>query len=141
MATTPNSIVVPQAVSPATPVTFVNADGTTPKTLFTAGASGSVLTGISGTTDDTSDNDVQVFIRIGAVNFLVGTVRLVTLAGTDGAVVARNLLNVTDLPWLKLDAAGNPIWLLPAGAIVRVGPLAAVTAAKTLTLSANGEDF
>src|SRR4051812_48945073 len=114
MAVTPNSVITPQSISQGG-VTFVNADSTTAKTLLTAGANGTIVTGLAGTTDDTPANNVKLQIFDGTTNFLVGTVRLVTLAGTDGAVVSRSLLNTTDLPFLKLDAAGNPCLYLKAG--------------------------
>lgn len=130
MAVTPNSIVTPQAIALITGKTFVNADGTTPKTLVTAGANGAIVTGLSGCTTDTSANNVALYVD----GVLIGTVRLATLTGTDGAVVARNLLNLTDLPFLKLDAAGNATLELGPASVLTAGPLVAVTAAKTLSL-------
>lgn len=140
MAVTPNSIVTPQAVNQGG-VTFVNADSTTAKTLLTAGANGTIVVGLSGCTNDTAANNVAVSVYDGATTFLVGTVRLATLSGTDGAVNAVNLLNQTALPFLKLDSGGNPYLSLKAGYLLKVAPLVAVTAAKTLTLYAYGEDL
>ena len=111
-------------------VTFVNADGTTPKDLVAAGADGTKVLRIAATTNDTSANNCQLFIHDGATAYLVGTVRVATLSGTDGAAVAVNLLNATALPWL--DADGE--FFIPSGYKVQVAPLAAVTAAKTLTI-------
>ena len=122
-------------------MTFVNADSTTAKTLLTAGANGTVVRGIFGTTNDTSANNVAVSINDGSTTFLLGTVRLATLSGTDGAVNGVDLLNTTAMPGLELDGAGNAVLYLKAGYTLKVAPLVAVTAAKTLTLFAMGRDF
>ena len=140
MAVTPNSFVTPQGINDGA-VTFVNADGTTAKTLLTAGANGTWVSGLAGTTNDTSANNVAISLNDGSTSYLVGTVRLATLSGTDGAANAISLLNTTALPWLKLDPAGNPGLFLKAGWTLKVNPLVAVTAAKTLTLLAKGEDL
>jgi hypothetical protein len=122
-------------------VTFVNADSTTVKDIFIAGANGSILRGISACTTDTSANNVQIFFYDGSTAYLMGTVRVATLSGTDGAVNGVNLLNSTAIPALKTDNAGNKIFALESGQKIQAGVLVAVTAGKTLTLVSVGEDF
>lgn len=119
-------------------VTFVNADGTTAKTLFTAGANGSIIESIAGTTDDTSNNVVRITIGDGSTDYHVGDVSVTTLAGTDAAATpADNLLDTTALPYLRSDGS----LLLPPDAILKVAPESAVTAAKTLTIYPFGWDL
>ena len=118
-------------------VTFVNADGTTPKDLVSAGADGTKVTRIAATSNDTAAVNMQLFIHDGATAFLAGTVRIATLSGTDGAVAAVNLLSRTALPWL--DADGE--FFIPSGYKVQVAPLAAVTAAKTVTIVCFAMDY
>lgn len=118
-------------------VTFVNADGTTLKDLFVAGANGSRLGSIAATTNDTAANNVQIKLFDGTTAWWAGTVDVPTLAGTDGATAAVNLLSLSMCPWLNSDGS----LLLPSGWKVQVAPLVAVTAAKTLTLVALGADY
>lgn len=123
-------------------VTFVNADGTTLKTLLTAGVDGSKVFSIAAVSDDTAAVNMKIFIRQGSIDYWVGTVRIPTLSGTDGATDAVDLLNKTELPWLDSDGE----FALPpnnsgADGIVKVAPLVAVTAAKTVTLVALYGDY
>jgi threonine synthase len=115
----------------------VNADGTTPKDLISAGADGTKVLSIACTSDDTSDVVMQVFVHDGTTAYLVGSVNVPTLSGTDGTVVAVDLLSATDLPWL--DADGE--FFIPTGYKVQVAPLAAVTAAKTVTVVCLAGDY
>lgn len=115
-------------------ITFVNADSTTPKTIFTAGAEGSVLKHINVVSDDTSTVNMQVFIDDGA-SFILGTVPVVTLSGTDGTNPAVDLMNSSLIP-----GSADGIFV-PNGQTIDVAPLAAVTAAKTVTLVAIGIDY
>ena len=118
-------------------VAFVNADGTTPKDLVVAGADGTKVTRISAVSDDTSAVNMKVLIHDGTTAFWVGTVRVATLSGTDGATAAVNLLSTAMLPWL--DADGE--FFIPSGYKVQVAPLAAVTAAKTVTIVGFGINY
>src|SRR5689334_18993291 len=113
MAVTPNSIVTPQTVNMGG-TTIVNADSTNKKTLLTAGANGAVVRGIFATTDDTSANNVAVWVNDGTTDFRIGTTRVATLSGTDGAVNGVDILNTTAIPALELDGAGNPVLYLKA---------------------------
>lgn len=122
-------------------VTFVNADSTTAKTLFTAGANDSNLKGLVITTDDTSSVNVQVKLRTGGVDYPLGTVRAVTLSGTDGAANAIDGLNSTAMPGLPVDGASKRYIPLMTGDTIKVNPVAAVTAGKTLWITALGENY
>ncbi len=122
-------------------VNFLNADGTTLKDIFIAGTNGSILRGISACTTDVSANNIQLFFYDGSTAYLLGTVRVATLSGTDGAANGINLLNSTAIPALKTDNAGNKIFALENGQKIQAGVLVAVTSTKTLTLVSVGEDF
>lgn len=130
----------PQNVNNAA-VTFVNADSTDEKVLFMAGANDSRVISVIGTTTDTSANNVKVMLSDGTNLHLIGTVRLATLSGTDGAAVSVDILNSTSIPGLPVDANGKRYIPLKTGWSVQVAPLVAVTAAKLLTLTAIGEDY
>lgn len=122
-------------------VTFVNADGTTAKTVFTAGANDSDLKMLTITSNDTATVNMQVYYRTGGTDYLIGTVRAVTLTGTDGSANSVDLLNSTALPFLPVDDAGKRYVPVKTGDTIKVAPLAAVTAAKTVTIVALGYDY
>jgi len=118
-------------------VTFVNADSTTPKDLISAGTDGTKVLGIAVTSDDTSAVNLELYVHDGTTAYLVGTVRVATLSGTDGAVAAVDLLDAEALPWL--DADGE--FFIPTGYKLQVAPLAAVTTAKTVTIVCFAGDY
>lgn len=118
-------------------VTFVNADGTTAKTLITAGADGGRVIALVATSDDTSAIDVQVFVqRAGAgTAYLLGTKQSAIGAGnTDGAAPTDLLAQ------LVTDPTDGSLILGP-GDVVKVGPKAAVTAAKTCYITGQYGDY
>jgi hypothetical protein len=51
------------------------------------------------------------------------------------------LLNRAALPFLPIDGVGNPYLPLKAGSILKVAPLATMTAARTLTVSSASEEY
>jgi hypothetical protein len=117
--------------------TFVNADGTALTSLWAAGANGGKITAINCTSDDTATVNMKVAIYDGANSFLIGTVPIVTLSGTNGVAAAVNVLDSDYIPCLDID---NGIYL-PTGYSVYGAPLAAVTAAKTVNVVAIGVDY
>lgn len=121
--------------------TFVNADSTTAKTVFTAGANDSDLKMLTLTSDDTASVNMHVYYKTGGTAYLIGTVRAVTLSGTDGAANAIDLLNSTALPFLPVDDAGKRYIPVKNGDVVQVAPVAAVTSGKTATIVALGYDY
>jgi hypothetical protein len=110
--------------------TFVNADGTTAKDLVSGGTDGTKVFSINCTSDDTSTVNMQVFLHDGTTAYLLGTVAVATLSGTDGSTAAVELLDSTAIP--SLDTDGE--LFIPSGYKIQVAPLAAVTAAKTVTV-------
>jgi hypothetical protein len=140
MAMTPNSVILPQALNTGA-AAFTIADTTTKKNLLTAGTGGTIVRGIAAQSDDSANVDVVISITIGGTDYKVGTVRVAALAGSNGTSNSVDLLNATNLPFLKNDAAGNACLMLPPSAILKVNCLATMTTAKTLNLVAFGEDF
>lgn len=117
--------------------TFVNADGTTPKDLISAGSDDSKLLSINVTSDDTATVNMGVYIHDGATAYLIGTVPVVTLSGTDGSAASVELLDSDHIACL--DADGE--LFLPTGYKVQVAPLASVTTAKTVTVVCFAGDY
>ncbi len=121
--------------------TIVNADGTTAKTLITAGADDTKITGIALTTDDTAAVNVQVIHNDGSNDTVIGIVNVPITSGFAASTSGVDGFNATDLPQLPKNSAGNPYIMLKTGHSLKVAALAAVTSAKTLYAVALGEDF
>lgn len=121
--------------------TIVNADGTTPKTVFTAGANGSKVETIEISSTDTTNRDVQLFVTRSATNYLMATVQVKASAGNANNVPSTNILGSTQLPAIAADANGNPTLFLKSGDTLSIGTTTAVTAGKTITIITNGGDF
>ena len=133
MATSPQFVSVPNVSA----VTFVNADGTTAKTLWTPGSNGGRLGSISAVSDDTAAVSAQLYVRLSGTNYKIGTVSVPIGAGATTSVISLNLMVLSVLPFLDSDGALR----LPSGSSVMIAPIAAVTAAKTATFVAFGGDF
>lgn len=117
--------------------TFVNADGTGKKTVFTAGSNGSLLESISAVSDDTALVNLDVWITLGGTDYAVGTRQVPIGGGNTVDTATVSLLDQTKHPWVRADGS----IFLPSGALVKVSPRAAVTAAKTVTVVGHGSDF
>jgi hypothetical protein len=122
-------------------VTFVNADGTTAKTLVTAGSNDTDVKSIIVASNDSAAVNLQLFINRSAVAYLLGTVNIPITAGNTGAIASVDLLGSTLIPGLPLDSIGKPYIPMKTGDTLTVAPLAAVTTAKTCYISAFGQDY
>lgn len=126
-----------------TSVTFVNADSTTPKTVFTAGANDSDLLGLIAATNDTAAVVVRVAIKRSSVEYILSTISVPISAGygSTGLVPAIDLLNSSMMPGLTVNSAGKRYIPCKSGDTIEVSPLNAVTAGRTLYISAFGQDY
>lgn len=122
-------------------VTFTSADTTTLKTLFTAGANDSDIKAINAATDDSAAVNLKLYVTRGGTDYLLGTINIPINSGVTGTVVSVDILNDTSLPSLPLDSAGKRFLPLKTGDVVKCGCLATMTAAKTTTVSAFGQDY
>lgn len=140
MATTPNSAITPQTPE-AGPVQIVPADTTTQKSVFAAGANGAKITGVVACSDDTAARVLQLSILRSAVNYVLGSVNVPALSGTDGIAPTVNLLDPSKIPGLPVDNDGQPHILLESGDTLQVKTLVTVTAAKTIHVVSFGGNF
>lgn len=122
-------------------VSFANADGTTAKTLYTAAADDAIVKSIMVTSNDTSTVNVKVIINDGSTDRIIGTVAVATLSGTSGSAAAVDLLSSSLLPGLPLDQNGKRVLPLQGTHVLKVAPLVAVTAAKTVDVVAVVEEY
>ncbi len=109
------------------------ADTTTWKDVYdnSAGASAVRIEGLGITSDDTSTVNIQFSMLAGAVNYNIGTVRAVTLSGTDGAAAKVNAMATVGT--LAPDGIYD-VWV-GAGEKLQAKSLVTVTAAKTVTIT------
>jgi hypothetical protein len=124
-----------------TGVTFVNADGTAVKSLYTAPAQGAKVRAISICSDDTTNRDALIYLSKSGTNYVVGNVDVPLGSGTNGTVNGVNGLNTTNLPWTTKDNNYNPYIELEAGESLKASMLTAVTAAKTVTIVVLSEEY
>lgn len=132
-------------VFPQTPkvsmTTIANGDGTTAKTLVTAGSNGTKVVALQICSDDTSARVVQIGVTRSATFTLLGSVNVPTLAGTDGTTPAVNGHSLVYNPGLPLDNDGETYIFLQSGDTLQVKTTTTVTAAKTVSLTAFHADF
>ena len=122
-------------------VQIANADASTLKTLVTGATNGTKIECINVTTTDTTARDVQLYITISAVDYLLGTVNIPANSGNTNALVSVNLLTALNFPSCAVDANGNRYVYVANGATLRVSSLTTVTSAKVINFVASGGDF
>ncbi len=110
---------------------------TTLQTLVTAGSDGARINMISAVSDDPAEMIVDLYVNDGVSDFLIGSVSVPTLSGTDGSAPAVSLLNSTDLPYLGDDLS----LFLEGGFSLKAAVQTTVTADKTVTLVATYGDY
>lgn len=123
-----------------TPMSFVNADGTSKKTLYTAGSNGSKVVRINATTTDTSNNTVQLWLTRSSTSYLIGTAVVTTLAGTNGTQATQDLIP-SSLITLPTDNDGQRYLFVQSGDTLQASVTVAVTAAKELDIVTIASDF
>jgi hypothetical protein len=135
-----SSPVLPQSPK-ISPVTLQNADGTSVKTAYTAGANDSKVVALSASNTDTAAYTVQVWLTRSATNYLLGAFPVAANAGNNGTVAAQNLLAPTLWPGLPVDNDGQVYLFLQSGDTLSAGVTGAVASGKTVTVTAIGADF
>jgi len=131
MATTPT---YPATTGPVAVVkTLVNADSTNIVDVYDNSASSSAIRveALNLCSNDTSTVNISFYLYSGSASYLLGTVRAVTLSGTDGAAARVNALALLG----TIAPDGIPVVEVPAGTKLQAKSLVAVTADKTVTLS------
>lgn len=119
--------------------TLVNADTTAWVDVYdnTAGTANIRVEALGICSDDTSTVNIAFGCYVGATTYLIGTVRVVTLSGTDGAAARVNALTTVG----TTAADGINVIEVPAGQKLQAKSLVAVTAAKTVTITGWGKNF
>lgn len=142
-AVTPNSAVTAQTPNRGIVQFLQGTDSAgTYKTLYTAGANGSLCKAIWETNNDGSATHL---ITLELVNSAVkyGGVA-VTTASNDGyanGTPAKNLMSSTNWPGLPLDSDGNPFLFIASGDTLQATFATALTASDKINLTSVCADF
>jgi len=104
--------------------TFANGDGTGAKDVVTGATDGTAIQDLIAVSSSTGAELLKVLFYDGATAWLIGTVNVPTLSGTNGVAPSVSLLNPTDIPSLAKRDDGSI--LLAAGQKLQVAPVAAV---------------
>ena len=129
-------------------VQILPADTTTLKTLVTGATNGTKVEMINIASTDTAARDVQFWMTISAVNYLICTIPIPANSGNTNALLAQGLLAslISTSPYLPffqfpLDSNGNRYLYVASGSELKVAVLTTVTAAKTISFLAQAGDF
>lgn len=123
------------------PTQFTNADGTNAKQIFDPSAEGSRVDGIVISSTSASQKTVLLQINNGAIISKLGHVTVPANAGTNGSVAVVSGLNRGNLPWLKIDANGNPYINLNSGMNIEAKLLGALGAGETIDVTVMGANY
>lgn len=118
--------------------TFQPSDTTTIKQVAPAGINDSLVKSILITNNDTSDAEVSLYINQGGTDYLIDTIKVVSGSGFDGTHPGVDGLANAALP---LDVAGKKFCNLPAGTFLRASVGTTVGSGKTVTVSAQLQDY
>lgn len=116
---------------------FVNSDGATGKTVFTAGSSGSRVLAMVATSDALSALQFTLTLERSSVSYKVDTF---TIPGAD-LTTPTTSWNMLDPEWLRWLDPNEPHLILPSGVTLNVTPLAAVPSGKEVSILVMGGDF
>lgn len=136
MAAAPSFIATPK--TPA--AQFQNADGTTFKTLYSAGALGSrVDTLVATNTDVANAYVVQLALQKSAVDYVLGEINVPLGSGTNGSAKGVALLNLSDIPGLTYTE--NGALYLETGVVLRARVKVAVAGGNTVQITGVAGDY
>lgn len=125
---------------------FVNADGSTPKALYTPSGPGGRVDSIMVTNTDTAPYTVQLFLQRAAANYLLGSAVIPTSAGNLGTVQPVNLLAAIGAASAGqasfiTDPFGNVVIPVDAASSLFWAPTTTVASGKTLSAVTFGGDY
>ena len=129
--------------------TFVNADSTTSKTLFTPGSSGSKIVAITAFSSDTAARDLRLTITRSATAYPLSTINIPIGAGNTNSVPPVAVLQTSQTGGvltsptgiLPIDQDAQAYFFLQNGDTLTAAMLVAVTAATQITVHVWGCDF
>lgn len=118
---------------------IANGGGTAFATLISGSSSGTRIDACSVTNGDASNAYVlQVALRVGSTDYVLGEVAVPAGSGTNGTAPAVNVLDVNALPALTASAG---VLFLASGSAFRIRSKTAVSGVNTLNIVAVGGDY
>lgn len=110
-------------------------------TGLTAGTNGTIVTGISVTSTDTSARDVTINITRSATNYQVTQVSIPITAGTLNSAPTIGILTSSQIAGLPIDGNGNPMIYLMSGDTLTFNAPVTVTSGKQITFFVTGKNL
>ncbi|HEY9755248.1 MAG TPA: hypothetical protein V6C97_08805 [Oculatellaceae cyanobacterium] len=120
---------------------ITNANGTSLQTLVTGGTNGSKVESLMISNTDTVAHDVQFWVTISSVAYLLTTVSIPASAGNSDSVPAVDILRSAQIPGLAYDPNGNKYLYVANGSTLSIGLLVAVASGKLVQGFAQGGNF
>lgn len=119
------------------------ADTTTKKTVYTAGAQGSIIKSFGVTSTDTAARTVTFYINVGGggTDEPFCAISIPITAGTDAATAPVDVMRSSLNTWTSYDAFGNKVLYLQASTTIKVASTVTVTTAKELDFNGEVLDF
>lgn len=134
-----------QPIYPQTIVSAVaqiqNSDGTTLKTLFTAGANGSRIENILVSSTDTTNRDLMFYVTVGGTDYLLATIQCPLTSGNSNTVGPLFALSNTLFIGLNTDPNGNKYIYLANGAVLKAKAGSTVTSGRVIQFLIQGGDY
>lgn len=121
--------------------TFLAADSTNLKVIYTAGVNDSVVKSIMINSDDTVTKLVDLYANTGTADIVLGGVLVAANSGTNGIAATVDLLNSSMFPGLPIDATGKRVLPLQANTVLKANLSSAMSAGKVLTVVTLAEDY
>lgn len=144
MAVTPTPIFPQTLLSKTTALTNATST-TTPTNLLSAQTNGCKIEEILVSSTDTSARDLQIYINIGATNFLLCTVAIPATAGFVNNIATVSIFSAlsgaTTLFPLPKDPNGNPYLYLDPSSSLTAEPLTTITTGKQIAVTVIGGSF
>lgn len=117
---------------------FESTDGTTAKTIFTAGSNGARVHLVSASTDDATPS-LRLLKDDGATACILATFQLPTNAGRTNGAPAVDLLDPAVIPSIPADP--GRFLTLGGGETLKAAMVGALTADKTVHIVVDGVDY
>lgn len=122
-------------------VIFQNSDGTAFKTVYTGGASGSKVVGLTVTSTDSAARVMIAQINRSGANSNLCAANVAASSGTDGVTPVNNMMGPVLFPGLPVDNDGQNYFFLQSGDILQVQANSTITSAKNIYVTCVAGDF
>lgn len=112
-------------------------------TVYTAGSNDAVVKSLVVTSSDSSARTLNIYINNGTYDYLLAAITIPATSGgaSGGTTVNVDILGSQYFLGLPFDQSGKPVLPLQTGYVLKAGVQVAVTAAKTVTVSAIVEEY